>query len=61
MKCYLLPGNPLDNLSHILVIDYDPDIHAFIKHDLKNQPFNIVSAYTIDEAVEALSSYGRRP
>jgi DNA-binding response OmpR family regulator len=47
----------LDNLSHILVIDDDPDIHAFIKHDLKNQPFNIVSAYTIDEAVDALGAY----
>lgn len=39
----------------ILIVDDDPDIHNFIKHDLKKSSFEVQSAFTVEEAIQKLS------
>jgi DNA-binding response OmpR family regulator len=43
--------------NRILVVDDDPDIHAFIRHDLKKSSFEVHSALTTEEAIQLLGQY----
>ena len=43
--------------DNILIVDDDPDIHAFIKHDLRKSAFKLVSAFTVEEAIEKLGEF----
>lgn len=47
----------MSNPNYILIVDDDPDIHNFIQHDLSESPFEVISAYTVEEAIKELGNY----
>ncbi len=43
--------------NRVLIVDDDPDIHAFIRHDLNKSSFEVHSALTTEETIQLLGQY----